>query len=324
MRAVAMVLVSVMAAAVCVACGPDRKCEVRSAPLADTDGVCPRFGVSTPGGPTVDAEYREVVDVVGRAPAAELWFVDFPSPPPIRELERVRARGADPVITWEPWRALGDGTYDRTTFTMAQIAAGVHDDHLYRWADELAAWGGPVYLRFAHEPNGDWYPWSPAGGTSPETYVAAWRHVHDLLDSKDAHNVRWIWTVNVPYPGSRPIDQHYPGDEYVDLVGVDGYNWGTTQQWSRWQSPEDLFGSTLDEVSELAPGKPVVITEVASAEEGGSKSRWIRDLVTYLDSREHVSGFIWFDHLKEADWRIGSSPESATALEEAVRRDTHS
>lgn len=297
---------------------------MRSAPLAETGEVCPRFGVSTPGGPAAAAEYRAVVDTVGRAPDAELWFVDFFSPPPIAELERVRARGADPVVTWEPWRALGDGTYDRTAITMEQIAAGVHDDHLYRWADELAAWGGPVYLRFAHEPNGDWYPWSPAGGTPPETYVAAWRHVHDLLVSKNARNVRWIWTVNVPHPGGSPIDRLYPGHDYVDLVGVDGYNWGTTHPWSRWQAPVDLFGPTLDEMSRLAPGKPVVITEVASAEEGGSKARWIRELVTHLDTRETVSGFIWFDHLKEADWRIGSSPGSATAMEDAVRREPDS
>ena len=227
--------------------------------------ACPRFGLSTPGGPDAGAEYAAVTAAAGQAPAVELWFVDFTAPPPIGALEAVRTRGAEPIVTWEPWRALDDGEYDRSAYPMDEIAAGVHDDYLYRWADELRTWGGTVYLRFAHEPNGDWYPWSPAGGTGPETYVAAWQHIHDLFTLKQAHNVKWIWTVNVPHEGSSPIGPLYPGDDYVDVVGVDGYNWGTSQPWSRWQSPEEVFGPTLEEVADLAPGRPVAITEVASA-----------------------------------------------------------
>lgn len=316
-----MVLVPVMIAALSVACEQERDCVVGEASLAATVEVCPLFGVSTPGGPDATGEHRAVTEAVGRSPAVEMWFVDFASPPPIHELETVRARGAEPVVTWEPWRALGDGDYDRQEFSLDQIAAGVHDDHLYRWADELRDWGGTVHLRFAHEANGDWYPWSPAGGTPPETYIAAWRHVHDLFEVKQAYNVQWIWAVNVRHEGSSPIGGLYPGDEYVDVIGVDGYNWGTSQQWSRWQTPEEIFGSTLEEVGRLAPGRPVVITEVASAEAGGLKAEWIGDLVSYFDSRSEVSAFIWFDHYKEADWRVASTPESAAALAAALGRE---
>ena len=315
-----MALVLAMVATSSAACGQGRNCvTAETSSLSSTEG-CPRFGVSTPGGPGAVAELRAVSEAVGRAPSAELWFVDFAAAPPIGELEAVRARGAEPVVTWEPWRSLGGGEYDRTEFSMAQIAAGVHDDHLYRWADELRDWGGTVYLRFAHEANGDWYPWSEAGGTPPGTYTAAWRHVHDLFRVKQAHNVRWLWAVNVPHQGGSPIEPLYPGHEYVDVVGLDGYNWGDSQPWGRWQSPEEIFGAALDEVRSIAPDRPVVITEVASAEAGGSKPTWIGDLIHYLDDRPQVSAFIWFDHLKEADWRVTSSPGSAAALAAALRR----
>lgn len=320
-RVLAVILGVVLGLSVGVACGSSKECSVAQAPLTTSGDVCTRFGVSTPGGPDADAEYRAVVRTVGQPPAVEMWFVDFASPPPIGALETVRSRGAEPMITWEPWRSLGSGAYDRGAFPMEQIAAGVHDDHLYRWADELRNWGETVYLRFAHEPNGDWYPWGPAGGTSPETYVAAWRHVHDLFVSKGTNNVRWVWTVNVPHPGSSPVAPLYPGEGYVDVVGVDGYNWGSSQPWSRWESPEEIFGPTLDEVGGIAPNLPVVITEVASAEAGGSKAEWISSLVDYLDSREDVTAFVWFDHLKETDWRLASSPESARAIAAAVSRE---
>lgn len=311
---------TLLAVSVCVACNSEPACEPKVAPLDATGDACPRFGVSTPGGPLATDEYRTLTAAVDTAPGAVSWFVDFFSPPPIGALDVVRSMGADPIVTWEPWIQLGDDTYDRESVTMSDIAAGVHDDQLYRWADELAAWAGTVYLRFAHEPNGDWYPWSPAGGTSPATYVAAWRHVHDLFATKNVQNVRWIWAVNVPHDGSAPIAALYPGDDYVDIVGVDGYNWGSTRPWSRWQSPRELFESTLDEVGQLAPGRPVVITEVASAEAGGSKSDWIRDLVGYMDNRPAVTAFIWFDHDKENDWRLTSTPESAAAMADVLRR----
>ncbi|MEV8195414.1 MULTISPECIES: glycoside hydrolase family 26 protein [Rhodococcus] len=307
--------------AVCTGCTSGRECEPVVAPLDDPGAACTRFGVSTAGGPTAGDEYRAITETIGTAPSVVLWFVDFTAPPPIHELDIVRAWGADPIVTWEPWRWLGDGAYDRTAFAMADIASGVYDDHLYRWADELAAWGGTVYLRFAHEPNGDWYPWSPAAGTSPETYVAAWRHVHELFASKNVSNVRWVWAVNVLHQGSAAIAALYPGDDYVDVLGVDGYNWGSTRPWSSWQSPEQLFGSTLDELDVIAPGRPVVVTEVGSAEAGGSKPNWIRELIDYLDARPNVAAFVWFDHNKETDWRLTSTPESARALAEALQKE---
>ncbi len=320
MRAVCSLLVLAVIS-MCVACGPERRCEAVVRPLGDAGNACPLFGVSTPSGPADADEYRAVTQTVGVAPSVVSWFADFTAPPPVAEVARVAGWGADPIITWEPWRAVGDGDYDRESITMADIAAGVHDDYLYWWADEFAASGETVYLRFAHEPNGHWYPWSPAGGTPAETYVAAWRHVHDLFEAKQAHNVRWVWAVNAPYPGSSPIGSLYPGDDYVDLLGLDAYNWGTTQSWSRWREPEELLGSALDEVTRSAPDRRVVITEIASAEAGGSKSQWIRDMVRYLDSRQEVSAFVWFDHDKEADWRLDSTPESAAALAEAVKRE---
>lgn len=301
-------------------CTPPVDCDRQITSLHDPVGPCLRFGVSTPGGPTAVDEFERVVEIAGTRPTVVLWFSDFVSAPPISGLAAVRRLGADPIVTWEPWQWLGDAQYDRTRFTMASIAAGVHDDYLYRWADELAAWGSPVYLRFAHEPNGDWYPWSRAGGTPPEVYVEAWRHVHDLFASKSVDNVKWVWAPNVAFGGSEPIEPLYPGADYVDVVGVDGYNWGTARPWSTWVSPEQLFGNTLDALARIAPGKPVVVTEVGSADMGGSKPEWIRELVGFLTDREDIAAFIWFDHDKETDWRLAGTPESAAALAEALQR----
>jgi hypothetical protein len=304
------------------ACSDEADCTVDVTSFDRSDGTCLRFGVGTPGGLSAAEELAAVTSLVGAQPSIVLAFSDFTAAPPISGLTTVRDAGADPVVTWEPWRYLGGDNYDWSAFTMASIISGAHDDYLYRWADELAAWGSTVYLRFAHEPNGTWYPWSPAGGTSRQTYIEAWRHVRGIFTSKNVQNVQWIWAPNIAGNGAALADW-YPGDEFVDVVGIDGYNWGTSIAGGTWTSPDDLFGPSLDQIRDFAPDKPILVTEVGSAEQGGSKPEWIGDLVEYLDGAASVSGFVWFDYNKEADWRLGSSSQSAAAMTEALQEAVH-
>ena len=296
-------LVVLAATVVAVVDGPER-----TEPLA--------FGVTTPGGATAAAELDAVEAAVGERPSLVLTYADFTTPPPVADLDAVAARGAVPVVTWEPWDW---DAPDSGAFGLAAIAAGAHDAHLRQWADALRTWGRPVQLRFAHEQNGDWYPWAVGvSGTTAADHVAAFRHVVEVFDAQGAGNVQFVWNPNVRFPGSSPMAETWPGTRYVDRVALDGYNWGTSSPGHRWQEPEEVFGDSLEELRELAPGIPITVTEVASAEEGGDKAAWVTDLVAYLDGQADVAAFVWFDHDKEADWRIASSPASAAAMQAAL------
>ncbi|MEX5271286.1 glycoside hydrolase family 26 protein [Kocuria sabuli] len=276
--------------------------------------TCPlRFGVGTPGGPGASQELAEVASLTGEKPSIVLSYKDFEQPVPYWELEQARSAGATTLLTWEPW-AWGGGT-DQPAYALDRIAAGDHDAHITDWATRLADWGGPVMLRFGHEMNGNWYPWAEGvNGNGAGDYVAAYRHVHDIFTAAGADNVQWVWNPNVPYWGSTPLDGLYPGADYVDVAGLDGYNWGTSQSWSTWQQPWELFGWGLAEMRRLAPGKEIVVAETASAESGGSKAEWNAHLVYYLAAQPDVTGLVWFHHDKETDWRINSSASSASAL----------
>ena len=83
-------------------------------------------------------------------------------------------------------------------------------------------------------------------------------------------------------------------------------------------SQSDLFGPALAELRDIAPGKPVVISEIASTGVGGSKADWIGQAVAFLDAQPDVVGFVWFSLRKEADWRLDDSPESAAAFRAAL------
>lgn len=278
------------------------------------DPLAVRFGVSTPGGFTAGRELQAVADAVGQRPEMVMAFEDFFAPPPVSAMAVVTYSGAEPIVSWEPWC----WTDDRSSTVMKSLVAGALDDHIYRWADEIGEWGRHVFIRLAHEFNGDWYPWTPAGGTPPSVYVSAWRHVHDIFTERNVGNVDWIWAPTAA-AAAGTLSDWYPGHEYVDVLGVDGYNWGSCLSSTSWVSPEQLFGATLDELRSIAADKPILIAEVGCAESGGSKAGWIATFVEFLRRQSDVVGFVWFDHAKETDWRIESTPESAAAMAEAMR-----
>jgi beta-mannanase len=276
-----------------------------------------RFGVATPGGALANSELDAVAALVHESPSIVMSYKDFNQPVSAAELDSVRARGATSLITWEPW-VWGAGI-NQPAYTSADIAAGKYDAYLTQWGTALAAWGDPVMLRYAHEMNGNWYPWSDGvNGNTTGDYVAAWRHVHDVVAAAGATNASWVWSPNIPYAGSTPLAALYPGAAYVDVVALDGYNWGTSAAWSTWQAPASLFDNGLAQLRTLAPGKQILIAETASAEAGGSKADWNTALVAYLAKQTDVTGVVWFHFAKENDWRINSSATSASALAQAL------
>ena len=152
-----------------------------------------RFGLGTPGGPLASTELDAVAALVGEAPSIILSYKDFNQAPPIIELEAVRSLGAVTLLTWEPW-TWGGGT-EQPAYSLDRIIAGDFDPYLREWGTALALWGHPVMLRFGHEMNGNWCPWSEGiNGNTAGDYAAAWRHVNNVVSSTGAQNVTWVGT----------------------------------------------------------------------------------------------------------------------------------
>jgi hypothetical protein len=239
-------------------------------------------------------------------------------PFPLAQFEAMRGYGAIPLYSWA-----SEGNAepnDQPEFQLADIIGGNFDTYIRRWAEEAKAWGHPFFLRFDWEMNGNWFPWSEGvDGNQPGEFVAAWRHVHDIFTGVGATNVSWVWCPYVnPNGNLQSPATLYPGDEYVDWTCLDGYNKGAiSSPTAKYRSFDYLFGPNYREITgTIAPSKPMLLAEVASSEQGGSKSEWISDMFSELPSAyPDVRGLMWFDYYDQGnDWPLETSASASEAF----------
>ncbi len=273
------------------------------------------FGIAGASTLWNDDEIDGFTGETGLAPHYVHGFVRLGDTLPVAGIVDAEARGQDVIVTLEPWFL--DTVADRP---LRRLAEGAFDDLIRATADRFSSLDASPILRFAHEMNGNWYPWGRGqGGNQPQDYVDAFRRTVQIFDEQGVTNVRWMWSPNAVSPRSAPLAEYYPGDDVVDLLGFSGYNGGAEiASMGGWLSPSQLFATTLTELESLAD-KPIVVAETAAARIGGDRPAWVVDLVATLRSYRQVVGFVWFEVAKEADWRLADDHASIDQLERALR-----
>jgi len=271
--------------------------------------------------------------------AIEMFFTGWPSNRtpdfPSAKCNEIVANGAIPHITW--MCQVSDSRYP---FPLDAIIYGSYDSYINSYAVLVKNWGKPLFIRLGHEFNGDWYTYGGAnngGGTTngfgdstkadgPERFITAYKRVHDIFNTVGVSNVTWIWCPNngsAPDESWNEPEDYYPGDEYVDWIGFDGYNFGNSQTWSGWIEFWEIYRPLYATFENY--NKPMMIGEFASVEGGGNKADWITKAYTlYLKySFPKIKAVTWFHVRKfegtvDTDWRINSSGSALTAYQNAI------
>ncbi len=194
------------------------------------------------------------------------------------------------------------------------IVEGHFDPFFSGWAREIKKVKGLVLLRILHEFNGDWYPWCLANNDhNPELLVNAFRHIRNIFYKEDARNVKFIWCPNsmsVPQAGWNCIMDAYPGNEWVDFVGLDIYN-GAGKGFQPWRSFRKEGSVNYFILTQYLPDKPILICETASRERdngeaGQTKAEWIAQMSRALQTdMSKVRLLCWFNEKKT--FRVNSS-----------------
>lgn len=214
------------------------------------------------------------------------------------------------VIEGMPKRSIPMVSWRGTRY--ARILDGRSDELIAASARRLRQWGRPVLLRWGWEMNGRWYEWGgPQNGNDPAGFVKSFRRLRKIFDGEGADNISWVWSPNwnsSPAAEWNRMEAYYPGDDYVDWVGVSGYNLNR-------ESPDVLFDPVYDS---YAARRPLMITEVGSKDHGGtSKADWIAEFSGYVAQRPAIGAVVWFDtdtHPSYPEhWRFDTNAEATAA-----------
>jgi hypothetical protein len=252
------------------------------------------------------------------------------------DAENACAAGMLPMVTWESWNGLDTNptqgvAYDQPAFSMSKIVAGHFDAYIKKTAEAIASIGCPIALRLDQEQNGYWYPWGISNtiqnGTNElktaHEYVLMWRHVRRIFTSVGATNVLWLWSPNIqgprqPLPG---LAASYPGNKWVDWVGIDGYYNTPARTFS------NLFGPTITRLLNVAPTKPWIIAETAVGS-SPNKPAQIKNLLGAVLRRKRFDGLVYFEQHKSTDrsfWPFvdPNYPASVKAFEAGIDKPAY-
>jgi Glycosyl hydrolase family 26 len=232
------------------------------------------------------------------------WFTSWDAPFEGDLVERVLALGRIPMITWQSRNQ-----------SVTDIATGVHDVYIRTWAKAVSEISGDVYLRPFPEMNGNWTPWNG----NPKALISAWQRVVKIFREEGATNAKWVWSPNVrdePATKENSMELYYPGSQYVDVLALDGYNWGTTRSYTAWKEFDTIFQESYGRVTALG-NQRVWVAEVASTENGGDKGEWVKNMLAST-SFPRIEALVWFNEKKETDWRMESSSDSLSAFKQGL------
>jgi cellulose synthase/poly-beta-1,6-N-acetylglucosamine synthase-like glycosyltransferase len=235
-------------------------------------------------------------------------------------MKRISDKGAVPIVTWEPWESEAEINNSINMYGNPQrlILSGAYDEHIKLWARGAKAYKKPFFLRFAHEMNGNWYPWGNHDEHSAELYRQMWIYVHNIFDDVGADNVIWVWSPNNTnqYGVTEGVTDYYPGDEYVDWTGFSGFNWGISHKNNVWKDFDVITFEIYSVLDKL--GKPIMSAETSSVSYGGDKTGWFyKTLGTHVPQMPKIKAVVLFNqNFNRADFKLDSGMDSQIMIKE--------
>jgi hypothetical protein len=249
-----------------------------------------------------------------------MTYSSFDTEFPKKDAREIYADGRIMMLTLHPW---SEGNTEK--IMIPGIVSGDYDDYIKRWANEVKELGEPVFFRFANEMNGDWDPWCAwFYGKDQDLFTEAWKRVYNLFEEAGADNAYFVWNPHDrSFPDFNWNNPHlyYPGDEYVDWIGLTGYNNGVSHDGDKWRDFDTIYKDIYYEYLTLYPDKPFMITEFASNEAGGDKAVWIRDAFNKLAyGYPRIKVAVWFNQV-DGRWEypIDSSIEAKLAFKNGLK-----
>ncbi len=200
------------------------------------------------------------------------------------------------------YQITGDNNQDLFGYTPnLDIYRGIKDAEIRKFAREAKAFGHPFLFRLNNEMNSDWTSYSGITNMSdPEIYVENWRRIYRIFEEEGVDNAIWIFNPNdhnYPPCNWNHFLAYYPGDEYVQIIGLTGYNTGTyylEETGETWREFETIYDDVEARYQPFFAEFPWMITEFGTSSVGGDKVKWIDNMFACLDKYPNIKIAVWF------------------------------
>lgn len=284
-----------------------------------------RWGIFEPSAPQRFTALQELESKVEYQFPVLLRYQGMEERFPLRALTNAYEQGRTVELTLQTVysgevNALWTADYQQRNARMVyDILEGRYDAYFNEYAQKMKEFGHPVLFRLNNEMNGDWC-WYSAYYTSKdaELYKAVWRYLYAIFAQNGVDNVIWVWN---PHDVSRPdfkwnhFMMYYPGDEYVDVIGMTGYNTGTYFKGETWREFSEIYLPLYAEYRTLFD-KPFMITEFGSNSVGGSKENWINSMFDQIHQFPNIKVAVWWSGI---DYDSSGQPGRIYKLDEDER-----
>ena len=176
------------------------------------------------------------------------------------------------------------------TIANAQPGSRVHNE-MVELARDISKLDGTVWVAFHHEPEAK----DRQHFGDSDDYIAAWRKIHNVFAQQGA-DVEWVWTMTswsfeVNSNDRRSAPKWYPGDNFVDYLGADPYNWNQCRNSREGYQTLERIVTPFLEFADRHPTKELVLPEFATAGSASEKAGWIDDARSFLKQPEIASRF---------------------------------
>jgi uncharacterized protein (TIGR01370 family) len=270
--------------------------------------------------------------------AAWVYFSQnwFPSSSfPFEKANLIREEGSVPAMRLM-LRSQTEQNHAESTDTFDRMLRGELDTHIRKWARDARAFGTALVLEFGTEVNRDWFSWNgtwnglgvvagygnPTVPDGPERFRDVYRHIIRLFREEKTDNVTWIFHVNgfdVPEEPWNRMELYYPGDSWIDWIGVSVYGASTPLE-NPWISFRVLMDSVYDRLTMQWPDKPIALMEfgITANHSRGTQEDWaeaaLADLIQLRWPR--LIGFSWWHQ----NWQNTDVPKQSSLL--ALQQNT--
>ena len=254
---------------------------------------------------------------------------------PKEAIHIINQKGIIPFVRLMP-RSNSNQYEKEPKFTMQNIIDGKFDKELEEWAKDAKKDNIPLLIDFAVEANGDWFSWSGIYNgrdkkdgygdknyfDGAERYRDAYRHIIDIFRDENVKHITWFFHADIysnPDKKWNRAKLYYPGDDYIDWIGVSLYGAQNPKE-NYWDSFSQILEERYKSIKEISTKKPIALLEfgVTDNHPMGNKSEWLEDAFETILGGKYI-GFkaisYWHETWEEEDGvfstlRIDSSQES--------------